>query len=353
MDEKKWLRIALLAALAVAALCLAFRYLLPIALPFGVGALVALAAAPLSRVLQSRTPLPHRLCSGISVGLLYLLLGGALFFLLRRVLVELSAFLRQFPALLSSLAAPMARLREALSALAARAPDGLGAALSEYVERLFSGSAGWLDTMNAKIFSAATRVLAGLPGAALFVVTAILSSFLFAAILPASGDALLRLVPARHRGKVALVASRLRRALGAWCLAQLELMGVTFAVVTAGLVFLGLDYALLFGLLIALIDALPVFGTGTVLLPWSLLLFARGQTRCGFGLLIVYGAAMLTRTALEPRLIGRQIGLPPLITLLAIYAGYRLVGFAGMIVFPIAALLGKQLWDYYARTAQD
>lgn len=353
MDEKKWLRIALLVALAAAAVFLAARFLLPIALPFGIGALIALAVDPAIRLFQEKTRLPRWGCAGVAVGLLYLLLGGALFFLIRRVFVELTAFLQQVPALLSTLAGPMARLHGKLSALAARAPDGLGTALSEYVERLFSGSAGWLDTVNARVFAAATRFLSGLPGAALFVVTAVLSSFMTASELPAVRDALRRCIPARHRGKVTLAARRLRRALGAWCLAQLKLMGVTFCIVTAGLLLLGLDYALLFGLLIALIDALPVFGTGTVLLPWSLLCFARGQTRCALGLLAVYGAAMLTRTALEPRLVGRQIGLPPLLTLFALYAGYRLMGVAGMILFPIAALLGKQLWDYYTRTAPD
>ena len=68
----------------------------------------------------------------------------------------------------------------------------------------------------------------------------------------------------------------------------------------------------------------------------------------GFGLLILYAVASLTRTALEPRLLGRQIGLSPLVTLFAMYAGYRLMGIAGMILFPICAILAKQfaeLWE--------
>lgn len=90
--------------------------------------------------------------------------------------------------------------------------------------------------------------------------------------------------------------------------AQGKLMGVTFLILTAGFLLLGVDYALLLALLTTVIDALPVFGTGTVLLPWSLLEFVRGNARRGVGFLLLYAAAALTRQALEPRLLGGQIG---------------------------------------------
>ena len=73
--------------------------------------------------------------------------------------------------------------------------------------------------------------------------------------------------------------------------------------------------------------------------------FAR-ETKTGIGLVILYGAAALSRQALEPRLVGKQVGLNPVLTLLALYTGYRLLGVGGMIVFPIAAMLFKQLWDH-------
>ena len=92
--------------------------------------------------------------------------------------------------------------------------------------------------------------------------------------------------------------------------------------------------------------ALPVFGTGTILIPWALALFLQGETKTGVGLVILYGAAALSRQALELRLVGKQVGLNPVLTLLALYTGYRLLGVGGMIVFPIAAMLFKQLWDH-------
>ncbi len=352
MDEKKWIRIVFWCAVGLLSAYLAAHYLLPVAVPFLIGALIAWLTDPAVRFLMRKSQMPRWVCSGMTVGLFYLLLGTGLYLLCRQILLELTELGRQLPTLLSSLTEPMARLHAWLEGLAERAPDGLGTALEGYVDRLFSGSAGWVDTLNDKIFTAATALLTGLPGAVLLLVTSVLSSFMFSSQLPAVSGWLRSVIPLRHRGKVTLVADRLKRAFGGWCIAQLKLMGVTFCIVTSGLFLIGIDYALLFGVLIALIDALPVFGTGTVLIPWGLFMFVRGQSRCGFGLLILYGVATLTRTALEPKLVGRQIGLNPLVTLLALYAGYRVMGLAGMILFPIGALLVKQLWDYYDRAAE-
>ena len=138
----------------------------------------------------------------------------------------------------------------------------------------------------------------------------------------------------------------IRAALGGWLLAQLKLMGVTFLILTAGFLLLRTEYPLLFALLTTLIDALPVFGTGTVLIPWALLEFLHGNTACGVGFLILYAVAALTRQTLEPRLVGQQIGLAPIFTLLALYAGYKTIGVPGMILFPICAVLFRQLWDH-------
>ena len=95
-----------------------------------------------------------------------------------------------------------------------------------------------------------------------------------------------------------------------------------------------------------MVDALPVFGTGTILIPWALVCFLQNALSRGIGLVILYGVAALTRQALEPRLIGRQIGLNPLVTLMALYIGFRTVGIAGMILFPISVMFLKQLWDH-------
>ena len=138
---------------------------------------------------------------------------------------------------------------------------------------------------------------------------------------------------------------RLKHTLGGWLKAQLKLSGITFTVATTGLFLLQIPYAPLWGALIALVDAFPVLGTGAVLVPWSLVSFLQGDHLLAFGLLGLYAAAAVTRTVLEPRLVGKQLGLDPLVTLMALYAGFKLFGLLGMILAPMLAVTTTQLLE--------
>jgi len=138
--------------------------------------------------------------------------------------------------------------------------------------------------------------------------------------------------PAR---KVLPVLKRIKTAIGGWLKAQLMLAGLCFVIVCGGFLLLRIPYAPIWAVLTALVDAIPILGTGTVLLPWALVCLLQGQTVRAIGLLGTYVAAMLSRSALEPRLVGRQLGLDPLVTLAALYAGFRLWGIGGMLLSPV------------------
>ena len=92
-------------------------------------------------------------------------------------------------------------------------------------------------------------------------------------------------------------------------------------------------------------DALPVFGTGTVLLPWAVLALLGGDVRMSVGLLVLYSVISLVRSLLEPRLVGARVGLPPLAALVCMYVGFQALGVLGMLLAPLAAVLARQLWD--------
>ena len=118
---------------------------------------------------------------------------------------------------------------------------------------------------------------------------------------------------------------------------------VTFAIVLGGFLLLGVRQKLLMALVTALVDAVPLLGTGTILLPWTLVSLLSGEPVRAVGLLGIYVTALITRSALEPRLLGRQLGLDPLAALAALYIGYRIWGFGGMILAPILTVTAKEL----------
>lgn len=343
MPAGKYLRAALIALACAAGVWLVSTFALPVLLPFVIGLAVAAVVEKPLRLFLSRTHLPRALGSFLFVLAFYALLTAALAWLLRVVLSEASELLQELPELAASLAQPLSRLRQKLYALAERLPDGIGAAAREAVQGLFTSGAHIGTRIYDGLFSLASDVLGKLPDIFLFLVTTVVASFFSAAELPKLRGFAASHLPERWQAKLRGVSARLRRTLGGYVQAQLKLMAITFVLLTLGFLVLRLSYPLLLGLILAVVDALPVFGTGTVLIPWSLLLFLRGEVHCGAGLLILYGVTALARQALEPRLLGRHIGLDPLLTLMALYVGFRCAGLVGMLLFPLAAILLRQL----------
>ncbi len=263
---------------------------------------------------------------------------------------------------------------------------------------------------------APVTIVGGLPGGAMLLGTAVISGYMIAAQMPA----IRRRVGMSPlwRERIAPVTQRLRQSVFCWLRAQVKLAGITFAIVWAGLLLLrtrysflwavliavvitfaivwaGLlllrtRYSFLWAVLIAVVDAVPMLGTGTILIPWAVLLVLQGQWvravgmagiylaamlirsamepklvgMLGTGTILIpwavllvlqgqwvravgmagiYLAAMLIRSAMEPKLVGQHLGLNPLVTLAALYAGYRLWGVMGMILSPILAITASQL----------
>ena len=148
-------------------------------------------------------------------------------------------------------------------------------------------------------------------------------------------------MPAKWMPKIINIKNNLSSVLLGYIKAQLILMAITFVEVTIGLFIIGIDYAILFGLIISFIDVLPVLGTGTILIPWALFSLITGNYSLGFSLIILYGVVLLVRQFLEPKIVGGQIGLHPLATLSAMYIGLKVLGIMGMILGPIIVLVIK------------
>lgn len=120
---------------------------------------------------------------------------------------------------------------------------------------------------------------------------------------------------------------------------------ITFAEVLSGLLLLRVKNALLYAVGIALLDLLPIFGTGTVLIPWGVIELVNKNYFLGAGLIILYLVIIIVRNIIEPKIIGKQIGLHPLITLIAVFIGLRLFGFIGIIALPVGVMIAWKMFE--------
>ena len=327
---EKWIFGALAVALAVPVLKLA----IPICLPFVLGLILALAAEPAVRWLHGRVGLPRALASGIGVTGVFLLSATVLTLLLSLLLQQVKHLAQWLPDAADAAARGLELVRQWLMGLSLRAPDNIRPTLQGLIGNLFQGGGELLLQLAQRLPQLAGGALGSLSNGILWLLTAILAAFMLSVRLPR----LTGKVPPHWRQRLSAGFKAFRSTIGRWLLAQGKLAAVAFFLMSAGFFLLRIRNGLLWAALITLVDILPVLGVGTVLLPWSLVSFLQGNQALALGLLCIFAAVWLVRSVLEPKLIGSELGLDPLVTLICIYAGFRLWGILGMLLSPIAAI---------------
>jgi len=304
---------------------------------------LALAAEPLVSFFQKKLHLPRGVATGLGVCMTLVLLGLVLLVLGALLLRELRALAGVVPDLENAALQGMVLLEDRLLSLAQNAPEGIGSVLTNGVQGMFSDGTALLDKVTTWLLGMASGILSHLPDSALGFFTWILAGFMISAKLPKLRLWLRKNMPTAWQERYFPMVKQLKKALFGWMGAQFRLIGITFLVLTLGFFALQITYGPVWALMISLMDALPVLGTDMALIPWSLVCFLQGDHVRGIGLLGVYVAATLLRSVMEPRLVGKQLGLDPLVTLIAMYAGYRLWGLVGMILSPVLAMTALQL----------
>ena len=331
----------LILAAAFAALWLGVKYLLPVALPFLLGAALAVAAEPLVGKVSAR--LPRAAAAGIGVTATLVGLAAVLSLVGAVVVREVGSLAGALPDLGNTARQGMLLVQDWLVGLSEQAPEGIRPALQRMVLNFFDDGTVLLEQVSQKVPGAVTTALGWVGNGAVALGTGLVAAFLISARLPKLKEELARRMPSSWTEKYLPALRRVRKALGGWLKAQLKLAAVTWGIVSVGFVVLRIPYGPAWAVLVALVDAVPILGTGTVLVPWALVCLLQGEGLRALGLLCTYAAAAIVRTVLEPRLVGRQLGLDPLVTLAALYLGYRFWGFLGLLLTPILASAAKSL----------
>lgn len=322
---------------------LGLRYLLPLLSPFLLGTALALAAEPMVSFLNRRARVPRPVSAGIGVSMAFCFLAMVLLLICAFVVRELGSLAGILPDLENAVTAGIALLQSWLLDLAAHTPQSVQPLLRENVSALFSDGAALLDKVLRYVLGLAGNLLSHIPDSALSLGTAVIAGYMISAKLPRIKLWITRRLSREKLRPILAAGKRMKKALAGWLLAQCKLMGMTFVILSLGLLLLRVPYALFWALAVSAVDALPVLGTGTVLLPWALICFLQGDGARAIGLLGIYAVISLTRSTLEPKLVGRHLGLDPLVTLMALYAGYKLWGIGGMILAPLLAVTAIQI----------
>ena len=322
-----------------------FRWLLAPLLPFllalALSAMVEPAVQRLRRFLRVR----RSFAAAVVTTALLLALGGVVAALLLRLGLELRQWSEKLPEAIAGFPAVWNRLLDRMGEWYAASPAVIRTALDTLASQLMEEGPSLAGSVGGWLMNVASSLLSGLPDAGLFLVTTILAVYFTSLNYPAILSFLKRQLPAAWQAKCRNAAQCFRSTILKWLRAELLLILATFVILLAGFFWMGLDYALLAAVFTALVDALPVLGTGTVLFPWALGSLLMGNTGRALALLALYAVGLIAHTLLEPRLLAGQVDLPPITALLAMYVGFHFLGVGGMILLPVLLLLLKQFQD--------
>ena len=208
----------------------------------------------------------------------------------------------------------------------------LDALLSDALSSLISSITGALPT-------AAAAILAKIPEFFLFLIVTVISTFYFSMDRDFLSESLASILPDSWSASLPTLKARISGALRGYVKAYLLIMLMTFCEIFLGLSILGVNYAFILSMIIAVVDILPILGAGTVIVPWAVFSLLTSNYKLGIGLLAIYAIISIIRQIAEPKIVGTSLGLHPLATLASIYISVKFIGISGIIIGPIVALL--------------
>lgn len=340
---QKILTNCLLITAAAVAVWLTIRFFLPITLPFLLGLWLAQMAEPAVRVLNKKLKLPRWAGSAVSVSVVFVLTVTILFIVFGILMRQLGHLRNVLPQLEEAARQGLELIRQWLRSLAQHLPAGLHEIVDKLTQKNLSGGGQLAQQALSKLPQIATGLVSRLSSGLFGLLTGIISAYMISGRMPQLKEKLQAFLPGSWQQRYLPVLRGLRKALGGWLLAQVKLAGVAFVLLLFGFFLLKISNGLVLALLITIVDAFPVLGVGTVLLPWSLVCLLQGNPARGFGILGLYAAIWLIRSILEPKLVGKGLGLDPLVTLVTIYAGWQLLGITGMLLAPIFTMAALQM----------
>ena len=324
-----------------------FRYALGALIPFLLAAAIAAMLAPAAQKLAKKLKLPQKLTTTILVLLFFAALTALAYLAGYRLVSEAGNLLDRLSADPEIISKTLEAIAERLSSLTSHFGFLNGLFESETIQNLgIDLNALLTDALSSLISSitgalptAAAAVIAKIPEFFLFLIVTVVSTFYFSTDRNFISNTLSSMLPDRWNAGLPALKSKISGALRGYVKAYLLIMLMTFCEIFLGLSVLGVNYAFIISMIIAVVDILPILGAGTVILPWAIFSLLTSNYKLGIGLLVIYAAISIIRQIAEPKIVGGSLGLHPLATLASIYISVKFIGISGIIIGPIIALL--------------
>jgi len=316
------------------------KYLFAYVAPFVLGFLLSIPLNKAAGFFEKKAKIPRGLSALFLIVICILLIAVLGTSVAARIGREVESFSENLPQYAEDGKRMLAEVQKSVDTLLDLVPDELQGPYDKIVSDLFSSATSLL---GSGVRAGGVGLVVRLPNIFMTIILTILSTFFFIKDKRLIASSVSAKMPKWLTKNLEIIRTGLFGAFGGYVKAQAIIMSITASIAVIGLAILRSPYALVMGLLISLVDALPVFGSGFILWPWILISLILGDYSFAIGAAVIYGLIFVTRQFLEPKVLGEQIGLHPLLTLMSMYAGVRIFNFLGFFVGPVIVLVVKAI----------
>lgn len=316
------------------------HYLFGILSPFILGYILSIILDPLCSFFSNKLKINRGLSSVVCIVFALVFIGIIGTNLILTIIDQGERYIQNLPIYFEEIMISFGHIKESLNNLTF-IPDEFHDMTSNIINSITPSITSSLSSM---VGSGSKGIMLSIPNVISNIVFGFISCFFFLKDKMLIRKSIAVFIPEFVKEKYNLIYDSMLKALIGYVKAQLILMTFTGTIAIIGLLFIGYQFALFIGLIIAIIDAFPVFGSGFVLWPWALTNVITGNYQVALYLMIIYVIILLTRQILEPKVLGSQIGLHPLVTLMSIYVGIQIYGVIGILLGPCLVIIIKTIW---------
>ena len=340
IERKRAFLINLAYYVSIAAIIyLTLRYAIYGIMPFLIGFIIAFLLQPLARRISNVTHFNSKFCNIFTLILFYMTIGAFLTFLCYQGFIYAKEFIAHAPLIYQSQIEPaLLQIFDSLGQLLSENPQILKI-IEELITYLNESLSSIISAISSIGVSMLSSFATSLPGFVVSLFFMIMSSFFFIFDYRKITSFIVRQLPDKQKHILFDIKHYLMGTGFKMIKAYMQIMSITFIELAIGLSIIGVDNAIVIAFLIAIFDIVPVLGTGGIMIPWIIVKFITGSSKLAIGLLIIYLIVTLIRNIIEPKLVGKQIGLHPLLMLLSMFIGGKLFGFLGIFILPFLMIV--------------
>lgn len=351
-NQKKLLIYTVYISTIILIIFLLLKYIIPFFMPFLIGFFISIILKPISKTICKKSNINCKICGTLVVIITYILLIFLICIIGSKIIEAVRSFYGSSNSIYENYILPyISKINELTITIVSQILPNLTEQTNEIMKIITNGLNQTISTVSHSIILGIAKIGMSVPNFLISLMFAIMSSIFISSDYNNIVLQISKLLPQNKKALIFQTKMYALKTITKYIRAYLILMFLTFVELIVGFFIIGIENPIGIAALVSICDAIPIIGSGIIILPWCLILLSTGNLQLGLELIILNLIVGILHSFLEPKILGNQLGMHPLVTLVSVYIGIKLFGIFGVIFIPITIQIA--LFLYKNRNQQN